>query len=248
MPSTSCWRLILIVGGVVGAQFGVRAGAKLRGEQLRLLLALLVLAVALRLLWGLVVHAGRSLQPDAGRHEAALLLLAACSAVPRRRAAEDLVSGLSQDMIQITSNYTGSDIVVFGAIERPAERRQGRDIVVVVRGPDSRHDGAPARPGGRASGSTTTPPSLNGMPAYYYLASTRPLAAHRAAATRWRVTASGCRTCSPTRVHSHHDHEPFRQAAMRHHGAGRALCRERRAASNSSARRCSAPMCRCPRA
>jgi uncharacterized protein len=47
---------ILILGGVVGAQFGVRAGAKLRGEQIRLLLALLVLAVALRLLWGLVVR------------------------------------------------------------------------------------------------------------------------------------------------------------------------------------------------
>ncbi len=47
---------ILVVGGVIGAQFGVRAGAKLRGEQIRLLLALLVLAVALRLLWGLVVR------------------------------------------------------------------------------------------------------------------------------------------------------------------------------------------------
>jgi uncharacterized protein len=46
---------ILVVGGVIGAQFGARAGAKLRGEQIRLLLALLVLAVALRLLWGLVV-------------------------------------------------------------------------------------------------------------------------------------------------------------------------------------------------
>lgn len=46
---------ILVVGGVVGAQFGVRAGAKLRGEQIRLLLALLVLAVALRLLWDLLV-------------------------------------------------------------------------------------------------------------------------------------------------------------------------------------------------
>lgn len=46
---------ILVVGGVVGAQFGVRAGAKLRGEQIRFLLALLVLAVALKLLWGLVV-------------------------------------------------------------------------------------------------------------------------------------------------------------------------------------------------
>jgi uncharacterized membrane protein YfcA len=46
---------ILVAGGVVGAQFGVRAGAKLRGEQIRFLLALLVLAVALKLLWDLVV-------------------------------------------------------------------------------------------------------------------------------------------------------------------------------------------------
>jgi uncharacterized membrane protein YfcA len=46
----------LILGGVVGAQFGVRAGERLRGEQLRLLLALLVLAVAIRLLFGLVVE------------------------------------------------------------------------------------------------------------------------------------------------------------------------------------------------
>ncbi len=47
--------LFLILGGVIGAQFGVRAGERLRGEQLRLLLALLVLAVALRLLVGLVL-------------------------------------------------------------------------------------------------------------------------------------------------------------------------------------------------
>jgi uncharacterized protein len=45
----------LIAGGVVGAQFGVRAGGKLRGEQIRFLLALLVLAVCAGLLWGLVV-------------------------------------------------------------------------------------------------------------------------------------------------------------------------------------------------
>jgi uncharacterized protein len=46
--------LLLLVGGVVGAQFGVRAGAKLRGEQLRGLLALMVLAVAAKLLVDLV--------------------------------------------------------------------------------------------------------------------------------------------------------------------------------------------------
>jgi uncharacterized protein len=46
----------LVIGGVVGAQLGVRAGARLRGEQLRFLLAVLVLAVCLRLAWGLVAH------------------------------------------------------------------------------------------------------------------------------------------------------------------------------------------------
>ncbi|MBU6296924.1 MAG: sulfite exporter TauE/SafE family protein [Alphaproteobacteria bacterium] len=41
--------MFLILGGVAGVQYGVRVGTKLRGEQLRLLLALLVLAVAARL-------------------------------------------------------------------------------------------------------------------------------------------------------------------------------------------------------
>jgi uncharacterized membrane protein YfcA len=40
--------LILMVGGVVGAQFGARAGTKISGEGLRLLLGLLVLAVGIR--------------------------------------------------------------------------------------------------------------------------------------------------------------------------------------------------------
>ncbi|MNL85162.1 hypothetical protein D3C87_2133790 [compost metagenome] len=38
----------LMVGGTIGAQFGASAGKQLRGEQLRGLLALLVLAVAIR--------------------------------------------------------------------------------------------------------------------------------------------------------------------------------------------------------
>jgi hypothetical protein len=47
--------LILMVGGVIGAQFGARIGQNIRGDQLRALLALLVIAVALRFLAGLVV-------------------------------------------------------------------------------------------------------------------------------------------------------------------------------------------------
>jgi uncharacterized membrane protein YfcA len=48
--------VLLVLGGVVGAQLGVRAGAKLRGEQLRLLLAAMVLTVAAVLLWRLVAR------------------------------------------------------------------------------------------------------------------------------------------------------------------------------------------------
>ncbi len=45
--------LMLLIGGVVGAQFGARAAAHLPGEKLRLVLAIIVLAVAIRLLIGL---------------------------------------------------------------------------------------------------------------------------------------------------------------------------------------------------
>jgi uncharacterized membrane protein YfcA len=48
--------LVLIVGGVVGAQFGAAAGARLKGEQLRFMLAALVLLVCLRIGWDLMVQ------------------------------------------------------------------------------------------------------------------------------------------------------------------------------------------------
>lgn len=46
--------VLLLIGGVIGAQYGVRLGYKLKAEQLRGLLALLVLVVAGRLAWDLV--------------------------------------------------------------------------------------------------------------------------------------------------------------------------------------------------
>lgn len=50
--------LTLMIGGVIGAQFGAQMGQKLRGEQLRALLALVVLAVGVRFAVDLVI------QPD----------------------------------------------------------------------------------------------------------------------------------------------------------------------------------------
>jgi len=48
--------MVLLVGGVLGAQLGTRWGAKLRGEELRALLALIVLAVAAKLVFDLTVR------------------------------------------------------------------------------------------------------------------------------------------------------------------------------------------------
>ena len=47
--------LLLLAGGVVGAQIGTKVGSKLKGEQLRGLLAAMVLAVCGKLLFDLVV-------------------------------------------------------------------------------------------------------------------------------------------------------------------------------------------------
>jgi uncharacterized membrane protein YfcA len=48
--------LILMVGGVIGAQFGARAGQRVRSEHLRMLLGLLVLAVGVRFALDLVLR------------------------------------------------------------------------------------------------------------------------------------------------------------------------------------------------
>jgi uncharacterized protein (TIGR02186 family) len=128
--------------------------------------------------------------------------------------AEDLVSGVSQDIIQITSNYTGTNIVVFGAIEGP-QAAQGRDIVVVVRGPD---EPMTVRRRDRVAGVWVNRDAarFEGLPAYYYLASTAPLPriASREVLDRYGI---GLEALRPTQVGSHHDPEPFRQAAIRYH-------------------------------
>nr|WP_279306691.1 TIGR02186 family protein [Microvirga solisilvae] len=53
--------------------------------------------------------------------------------------AESLITSLSNHRVLINSNYTGTSIAVFGAIERDAQtvaRATGYDVVVTVRGPN----------------------------------------------------------------------------------------------------------------
>lgn len=70
----------------------------------------------------------------AGRLVASLMLLG--SGLPAH--AETLVTSLSSHRVLITSNYTGSSIAVFGAIERDAQtvsRATPYEVVMTVRGP-----------------------------------------------------------------------------------------------------------------
>ncbi|NCO87242.1 MAG: sulfite exporter TauE/SafE family protein [Rhodobacterales bacterium] len=57
--------LMLIIGGVVGAQVGARLGTRLRAEQLRILLALLVLAVCGQLALDLLIRPSELFSVDA---------------------------------------------------------------------------------------------------------------------------------------------------------------------------------------
>jgi uncharacterized protein (TIGR02186 family) len=87
-------------------------------------------------------------------------------------AEDNLVSGLSQDVVEISSTYTGTDLTVFGAIERPADTTG--DVVVVVRGPDATMT---VRRKDRFAGIwiNNARARLIGLPSYYFLASTRSL-------------------------------------------------------------------------
>lgn len=136
-------------------------------------------------------------------------------AIPSARA-EDLVSGLSQDQIEITSNYTGTDLVVFGAIEsRTSDIGVQRDVVVVVRGPDLNMT---VRKKDRVAGLWINrhEAALRAMPGYYYLASTRPLEkiADRATLQRYQLGLANLQPASYS-THSAQEAQIYIDAAVR---------------------------------
>jgi len=84
-----------------------------------------------------VLHAGIA-ATAAARLALAIGAFAAAMLAARPLAAEALVTLLSTHAVEITSNYTGADITIFGAIERDARtvsRGQPYQMVVAVKGP-----------------------------------------------------------------------------------------------------------------
>jgi uncharacterized protein (TIGR02186 family) len=69
------------------------------------------------------------------RFAAALLAFAALSATSTPAAAQRLIASLSNHRVMVTSSFTGTELVLFGAIETPTPRRGGYDIVATIVGP-----------------------------------------------------------------------------------------------------------------
>lgn len=107
---------------------------------------------------------------------AGLILLAAavfCTAALFRASAplraQELVADLSSHLIAITTGFTGTDVVLFGAVDGPG------DVAVVVQGPQGE---TVVRRKSRVAGIWLNTDSLGfaEVPGYYTVATTRPLA------------------------------------------------------------------------
>lgn len=104
----------------------------------------------------------------------AAILLLLVGLLPAR--AEELAVGLTEDIIRITSSFTGAEIVMYGAIEAQDTfvDADKRDIIVVVRGVEGR---ATIRERARVAGIWVNADEVtfSRVPNFYYLASTAPL-------------------------------------------------------------------------
>lgn len=106
-----------------------------------------------------------------------LALVALCLSAPAATAEDEgLAASLTDDVIHITSSFTGAEIVMFGAVESQDAfiGAEERDIVIVVRG---RETEATVRRRARIAGVWLNADEMtfSRVPNFYYLASTAPL-------------------------------------------------------------------------
>ena len=97
----------------------------------------------------------------------AILFVLVILGLPDRAIAQSLVADLSEDLIAITTGFTGSDVLLFGATDGTGE------IVVVVRGPNSR---VVIRRKERVAGIwiNTDAVPFDAVPSFYHVAGSRP--------------------------------------------------------------------------
>lgn len=98
----------------------------------------------------------------------ALLFFSPVQAAPRYTG-DPLVVDLSSHVVAITSGFTGANLLLFGAVDG-----EGADVVVVIRGP-SQNELIRRRDRLLGLWINRHQATITGAPAYYQLASTRPL-------------------------------------------------------------------------
>ena len=125
---------LLLIGSVTGAQIGARMAQKASPFRLRLILAVVVLLVALRMALGLGYRPGEIFSGGA-----AVRAIIALVALILLTGARDpiLVPEVSQHEIQLRQGFTGTELLLFGAILSQDGTRAARDydVVVVLKGP-----------------------------------------------------------------------------------------------------------------
>lgn len=107
------------------------------------------------------------------------LLLAALVVGATALHAEDLAAGISRDKIEITSSFTGTDVVVFGAIETEGGEAlpatEPRDVVVVIRSDKPYLVTVRKKERVGPIWMNREERRFAGVPGFYFLASTKPL-------------------------------------------------------------------------
>ena len=116
---------LLLIGGVVGAQYGARLATRLKPDLLRLALAVIILLVALRMALGLAwrpdeIYTVSSCEGARAPSSLALAPLLLSAASPR------LVPDISARSIAIRYSFTGAQLLLFGAILYPGGRVPSR--------------------------------------------------------------------------------------------------------------------------
>jgi uncharacterized protein (TIGR02186 family) len=135
-----------------------------------------------------------------GARAAALALLALLVCAGRPAAAERLVASLSMHRVQITSSFTGTELVLFGTVEREGTSNvRNYDIVATVAGP---RQTLVTRRKERVFGVwvNTQSRTFVDVPSYLATLSTRPLDAITNADTLRRLQLGIAHTVLPQRI------------------------------------------------
>jgi hypothetical protein len=112
---------LLLLGSVIGAQFGARLSQKVKPELLRMFLAIIVLAVAVRMAIGLgwrpeEIYTCRCCEPGPRPSPP----VRGAARARRRQAAAG--AGRVAERVEIRYSFTGAELLLFGAILYPGGR------------------------------------------------------------------------------------------------------------------------------